>query len=274
MFLIDSHCHLEGFARRGELAGVIERARAAGVGAMIAIGTDRDDWELNRGLAEKHPGVIRHTAGLHPCSVAEDWEQAVTQLKSCWEGSGPLPVALGECGLDRYHLPRDDAGEAGRIFGWQRAAFAAQLELAKKWGCAVVVHSRHAFRECVEMIDASGIDWAKVVFHCFAEGPAEIAELNRRGGRGSFTGILTYKNADPVRAAALQQGLDKFMLETDAPYLAPMPHRGKPNEPALMRQTADFAAGVFGVDAESLGSAASANTRAFFGLVERIVPMR
>lgn len=264
MRLIDSHCHLDGFSRRGELAGVIERAAAAGVREMIAIGTDRDDWELNRQLSQAHPGVVHYTVGLHPCSVKEDWESAVSLADRFWDGQGGRPAALGECGLDRYHLPKENPAAAEKILGWQRAAFARQLELARRRGCPVVVHSRQAFGECVEMIDASGVDWAQVVFHCFSEGPAEIAELNRRGGRGSFTGILTYKNADSIRAAALKQGLDRFMVETDAPYLAPMPHRGKPNEPGWVRLTADFAAGLFGISPEELAAAATANTRAFF----------
>jgi len=178
----------------------------------------------------------------------------------------PKPVALGEIGLDRFHLPKE-AGEAEKIFGWQRAAFRAGLEIARRLGCPVVIHSRGAFRDCVELIDASGIDWTKVVFHCFAEGEAEMAELTRRGGWGSFTGILTYKNAENVRAAARAQGLSRLMLETDAPYLTPMPHRGKPNEPAFVRHTAEFAAAnIFDVSYEELAATTTANARRFFGI--------
>ncbi|HWZ95220.1 MAG TPA: TatD family hydrolase, partial [Opitutaceae bacterium] len=175
----------------------------------------------------------------------------------------PRPVALGECGLDRFHLPKE-AIEAERIFAWQRAAFAAQLEIAKRLNCPLVVHSRGAFRECVEMIDASCLDWARVVFHCFSEGAAEMAELASRGGRGSITGILTYKNADAVRAAAKAQGLGRLMIETDAPYLTPMPHRGKPNEPAFLRHTAEYAADFFGVTLDELAATTTANAKAFF----------
>lgn len=110
--------------------------------------------------------------------------------------------------IDRFHLPKDTV-EAEKVFGWQQAAFTAQLALTKKLGCPLVVHSRGAFAECVAMIDAAGVDWRKVVFHCFTEGPAEMAELVQRGGYGSFTGIITYKSADNVRAAALAQGLDR-----------------------------------------------------------------
>ncbi|MFM9079162.1 MAG: TatD family hydrolase, partial [Opitutaceae bacterium] len=166
---------------------------------------------------------------------------------------------------DRFHLPKEP-GEARRIFGWQQAAFAAQLAIARRLDAPVVVHSRGAFAECVALIDASGVDWRRVVFHCFTEGAAEIGELNRRGGFGSFTGILTYKTAEAVRAAALAQGLARFMLETDAPYLTPMPHRGKPNEPAFVRHTAEFAAGLFGVPPTELARISAGNARRFLGL--------
>jgi TatD DNase family protein len=117
----------------------------------------------------------------------------------------------------------------------------------------------------VDAIDASGVDWNRVVFHCFSEGEAEMLELARRGGRASFTGILTYKNADAVRAAAKAQGLARLMIETDAPFLAPVPHRGKPNEPAYLRHTAEFAAGLFGVGLDELAGATTATARAFYG---------
>jgi len=201
---------------------------------------------------------------LHPCSVGEDWAGRVAQLEEFWQGA-PQPVALGEIGLDRFHLPKDGA-EAGKIFAWQRAAFGEQLALATRLGCPVVIHSRGAFRECVELIDAAGVDWRKVVFHCFTEGPAEMAELTARGGYGSFTGVITYKNAGAVRAAAVAQGLERLMIETDAPYLTPMPHRGKPNEPAYLRHTAEFCAGVFGVSYEQLAAITTATARTFYGL--------
>ena len=281
MPLIDSHTHLDSFARSGALPGVLQRARDAGLEAMIAIGTAPDDWSLYREIARENAGFVHYAVGLHPCSVEADWAGAVAQVEAFWKnGTGvpPVgstdhgrdaratrPVALGEAGLDRFHLPKDQA-EAAKIFGWQRAAFMAQLEIARRLGCPLVVHSRGAFRECVEMIDASGCDWKKVVFHCFTEGEAEMAELVRRGGYGSFTGVLTYKNADAVRAAAKAQGLARLMLETDAPYLTPMPHRGKPNEPAFVRHTAEFAAALFGVSYDELAATTTATAQKFFGI--------
>jgi TatD DNase family protein len=263
--LIDTHTHLDSFARRGELPVILQRARQAGLEAMVAIGTDADDWSLNRDLAREHPGLVYYTVGLHPCSVGEDWAGRVNQLEGFWSGAGlgpALPVALGEIGLDRFHLPKEPA-EAEKTFGWQESAFGEGLALAKRLGCPVVIHSRGAFRECVEMIDASGVEWRKVVFHCFTEGPAEIAELTERGGYGSFTGVITYKNAEAVRAAALAQGLDRLMIETDAPFLTPMPHRGKPNEPAYLRYTAEFCAELFGVEFERLVETTTSNARKF-----------
>lgn len=265
MGLIDTHTHLDTFARRGELPAILQRAGEAGLDAMITIGTDTDDWTLYRDLARDHAGRVHYTAGLHPCSVGADWAERVAQLAGFWQGA-VKPVALGETGLDRFHLPKDNVTEAEKILGWQKAAFAVQLELAKQLGCPLVVHSRGAFAECVAMIDAAGLDWARVVFHCFTEGPAEMAELMKRGGFGSFTGVITYKNADAVRAAALAQGLDRLMIETDAPYLTPMPHRGKPNEPGYLKHTADFCAEVFGVSREKFAEVTSANAKRFFGI--------
>ena len=263
--LIDTHTHLDAFARRGDLPAVLARARAAGLEAMIAIGTAPDDWTLYRDLAREHAGVIHYTVGLHPCSVDEHWEQALVSMEAFFSDDATHPVAVGEIGLDRFHLPKE-AAAAARIFGWQRAAFAAGLAVAKRVGAPVVVHSRGAFPECVELIDASGIDWARVVFHCFSEGADEMNELVRRGGFGSFTGIITYPKADALRAAAKAQGLARLMVETDAPYLAPVPHRGKPNEPAFVRHTAECCAQLFGVSCDELAAVTTANAKRFFGI--------
>lgn len=279
--LIDTHTHLESFARKGILPETLARAKAAEVAAMISVGTSPDDWELYRGLAKLNPGLVHYTVGLHPCAVEATWESALGQVKSFWANgssnpeekpardagiAAPKPVALGEIGLDRFHLSKD-AAEAEKTLDWQREAFSAGLNLAKTLGCPIVIHSRNAFQECVEMIDASGVDWKKVVFHCFTEGEREMRALMERGGTASFTGIVTYKSAGTVRDAAKLQGLDRLMVETDAPYLTPMPHRGKPNEPAYVRHTAEFlAVEVFGVSYEALAKTTTENAKRFFGL--------
>lgn len=264
MLLFDTHTHLESFDKRGELPAILQRARDAGVARLITIGTDSDDWRRYAGIAEANPGFVDYTVGLHPCSVDAGWAERFSQIEDFFHARQSRPVALGEIGLDRFHLPKDDPAAAAKIMEWQRDAFSAGLQLATKLRCPIVVHSRGAFAECVEMIDQSGADWSRVVFHCFTEGPAEMAELVRRGGFGSFTGIITYKTAEPIRAAALAQGLDRLMIETDAPYLTPMPHRGKPNEPAYVRHTAEFCAKLFGVTFDELARRTTATAENFF----------
>jgi TatD DNase family protein len=229
---------------------------------------------LYRQLALANSHQIHYSVGLHPCAVDATWKLAVDQVAGFWDSSATgsaaesvRPVALGEIGLDRFHLPKDDPARAEEIFDWQRRAFAEGLHLAKALSCPVVIHSRGAFAECVTMIDQSGVDWSKVVFHCFTEGEAEMTELIKRGGWGSFTGIITYKTAENVRAAARAQGLGRLMIETDAPYLTPMPHRGKPNEPAFLRHTAEFCAReVFRVSDEEFATVTTATARRFFGI--------
>lgn len=265
MGLIDTHTHLDSFAARGELPAVLQRAREAGIEGMIAIGTDADDWLLYRDIAAKNPGVVSYSVGIHPCNVDGKWVERFAQIEAFWRQT-PKPVALGEIGLDRFHLSKDDPAGAERIISWQKAAFTEGLMLAKRLGCPVVVHSRGAFQECVEMIDASGVDWSRVVFHCMTEGPEQMDVLLKRGGFASFTGVITYKSAENVRAAALAQGLDRLMIETDAPYLTPMPLRGKPNEPAFVRHTAEYCAGLFGVSSEKLAAVTTTNARRFFGI--------
>lgn len=263
--MIDCHCHLDTFVKNGEIEDVLSRALEAGVSRLVVAGTEPEDWEIYRELAARYPKQIVYTAGIHPTEVAEDYEAQLEALARFLKSASPYPVAIGEIGLDNYWLPKD-AQEASSVKDRQRKAFARQLEIAKELGLPIVVHARDAFRETVEQIDASGVDWTCVDFHCFAEDESEVRELNRRGGRASFTGTLTYKNAENVRRAALAQGVERLMLETDCPYLAPIPLRGKRNEPAYMRKTAEFAAELFGLAADDLIERADANTRAFFGI--------
>ena len=266
MSLIDTHTHLESFYLKGTLDAALANAREAGLDAMITIGTSTEDWSLYRTLAETHRGFVHYAVGLHPCSVAENWDSEVAQIEAFWE-SRMRPAALGECGLDRFHLPQNDPARAEQIFAWQCAAFAEQLKIARRLACPVVIHSRGAFEECMRMVDASGVDWTRVVFHCFAEGAPQMREIARRGGRGSFTGVMTYKSAQLVRDAAREQGLSRFMVETDAPYLTPEPLRGKPNEPAFVRHTAEYAAAkVFNIPFDELARVSTQNAHEFFGI--------
>lgn len=264
---IDTHCHLDRFVRAGTLDGVLARAEAAGVPQMVTIGTSPEDWPLYAELAAQHPGRIFWTAGIHPCDVDEHWEAGVDGLAEWWQHPH-RPVGLGEIGLDAFHLPKDPA-LAAPIFALQEAAFRAQLEMAKAVDGPVIVHSRSAFDRTVELIDASGLDWARVVFHCFVEGPAQIAALNQRGGRASFTGILTYNSAASIRDAAFAQGLPLAMVETDAPFLAPVPHRGKGNEPAFVAFVGEKLAQVLDLPVAEVAATTTTSARAFFGLTAR-----
>jgi TatD DNase family protein len=262
--LIDSHCHLDEFEKSGELDAVLDRARAAGVAQMITVGTQMADWPVYARMAAKYPGVVYWTVGLHPTELGEDWEEALATLAS-WFATAPKPVAIGEVGLDYFHLPKD-AALAAKIVENQKAAFKAQLEIALQLDCPVVVHARKSFADSVAMIDSSGVDWRKVVYHCFSEDVPEIRILNERGGRASFTGTLTYKNGKNVLAAALAQGIDKLMVETDCPYLAPEPLRGTRNEPANVVLTAEKIAREMGMETAELCRRVCANTRSFYGL--------
>ena len=262
--LIDSHCHLDTFVKSGEIGAVIERAELAGVRRFVCAGTDIDDWDVYKKLAGDFPGKLVYSVGLHPGNVGEDWEMQLERLPQYFR-SVPAPVAVGEIGLDEHYMPKDFE-EAERIRRLQKIVFERQLALAKSENLPVIVHAREAFSATVELIDRSGVDWRKVVFHCFAENADAVRILNERGGRASFTGTITYKSADNVREAALAQGLERLMLETDCPYLAPCKLRGKRNEPAFMVKTAEYVAGLFGVSTEEVEARTYANTCEFFGI--------
>lgn len=259
---IDSHCHLDGYQKKGELDAVLERAEQFGVRQMIAIGTDLKDWALNRELARAHARRIYYTVGLHPCYVGENWQTTVRQLESFFQQSNP-PVALGEIGLDYFHLPKE-SDAASALKSTQRDAFKWQLSLAQQIDCPIVIHSRNAFDDTVALIDESGVNWQGVVMHCFSYSAEQIKVLAQRGGRASFTGIVTYKNAPKVQKALLEQGSDKLMIETDCPYLTPEPHRGTANEPAFVSHIGQRCAELLAIDVETLATRVAQTTRKFF----------
>lgn len=267
MELVDTHCHLDGFLEKNELDGVLDRAAQAGVVQMIAVSTQAQDAQAYAELAGAYPGRIFSTVGLHPCYVQNNFEAELLALEQLLKKAPAGLVAIGEIGLDYFHLPHEDAEAVHQLKQWQREAFLRQLDWALEAPrLPVIIHSRHAFYDCLELLKASGIDLKRVVFHCFSEGPQELLRLTQLGGRASFTGTLTYKNAEAVRQALLAQDLALLMLETDAPYLAPAPHRGKPNEPALLRYTAQAAADILKTPLATLAAQTTATARAFFQL--------
>ena len=253
------------FHQRGDLPEILREAEDMGVGHMITIGTDKDDWAINLELAQLYPKQISYTVGLHPTSVEDDWEQQLGGLQKYLTGN-QLPQAIGEIGLDHFHLPKKNPDKAKFLKERQVLAFERQLQIAKEIELPVVIHSRNAFEESVDCIDQSGLSWEKVIFHCFAEGKEEINILNERGGMASFTGIVTYKNGENVRNAMLAQGLERLILETDSPYLTPEPHRGKENHPGYTRHIAEDCAKLFNVSLETIATVSTRNTESFFGL--------
>ena len=215
---VDSHCHLQSLTDRD---GAIDRARAAGLTAMVCVGTDLETSRQAIELAARHPDV-RATVGLHPhdaSKLADEWEQ----LEALAE-SGNV-VGVGETGFD-FHYLHSPAHE-------QETAFRAQIRLAKRLERALVVHSRDAWHDTFRVL-ADERPPARTVLHCFTGGPGEARRALDLGAYLSYSGIVTFPDADAIRAAAAITPLDKLLVETDAPYLAPMPRRGRENEPGLV----------------------------------------
>ncbi len=262
---IDSHCHLDGFDRRGHLPEILQRANEAGVKQMIAVGTGPEDWAWGKAAAQQHPQRIFYTAGLHPNYVSENWESDLKHLEGYLSETGTPPVAWGEIGLDFYRLPSDQS-EREKVRCWQIAAFRNQLALFKQSELPIIIHSRHCFEETFSMIRESGLSGARFVFHCYSYGVEEIRRLNAIGARASFTGNITYKTAEAIRDAAIAQGAEKLMIETDCPYLAPVPHRGETNEPAYLAETGKYCAALFNATVEDFSQQLARNTRNFFRL--------
>lgn len=247
MSWFDTHCHLQSFHKKGELESVLQRADEAGVSRMVTVGTSPEDWADYLELSIKYCGKIDYSVGLHPGYVDANWADHISSLPTFWE-SNKSPVALGEIGLDYFRLPKEPE-LAEQIINWQKEALRRQLLWARQFDCPIIIHSRAAFDDCVEEIDRSGVNWERVVFHCFTEGVAQIKKLIERGGRASFTGILTFPKNDQLWEAVKYQGVEKLMLETDSPYLAPVPHRGKRNEPAFINKVGEYACNLLNVDA-------------------------
>lgn len=252
--VIDSHAHL-GFDRYADdLDAVLERAAAAGVEVIIDVGTDLPSSERARELAGRHPHIFA-AAGIHPHDAAAFDDADWPRLAALW--ADPRVRAIGETGLDYYydHSPPER----------QRALFRRHLEAAGEAGLPVVVHCRDAFDDVFALVEDVGIPGGAVL-HCFTGGPAEAERAVALGLHLSISGIVTFKNAGALREAVRAIPDDRLLVETDCPYLAPVPHRGKRNEPAFVVETARAVAELRGVAYPDFCALTRANTIRFFRL--------
>jgi TatD DNase family protein len=257
--LVDSHCHLDFPDFAADLDGVVGRAEAAGVGTLLTIGTHITRHEQVVRVAERFPnvwasvGVHPHEAGVAPFADVE------TLLKLAGH---PKVVALGETGLDYYYdkSPRDR----------QRDSFRIHIEAARRSGLPVIVHTRDADEDTAAILaEEMGKGAFTGLVHCFSSGPDFAEKAVELGFYISASGIMTFKTAEDLRATLAGVPLDRLLVETDAPYLAPIPFRGKRNEPAYVAHTAAKLAEVKGVPMAELEAVTTANFHRLFGKVRR-----
>jgi TatD DNase family protein len=237
----DSHGHIDSPDFNGDLQETLDRARAAGVTTFVNIGCSQAAALHTLDLVERYDGVYG-TVGLHPHDAKDMTEQLLDEFRG-W-AAHPKILAIGETGLDFHYdfSPRDV----------QRQAFRRQIRLARELGMPITIHDREAHRECLDILTEEG-GWENGgIFHCYSGSAETASEIVKNGFYVSFSGVLTFKNADKLRRAALAVPLDRLLIETDCPYLAPLPYRGKRNEPAYVVETGKVLAALRGVPVEEM----------------------
>ena len=258
--MIDTHCHLTYRPLLEQLDQVLARADAAGVPQTITVGTSIADSRQAATLAEDREGVYA-TVGVHPHEADKCLDQSSLEDMFRALTAHPKVVALGEMGLDR-HYPDPPIESQRRVLQWQ-------LDLAAKLPDAgpIVIHNREATDEILGQLEDSGIPGSRFVFHCFTGDEGELESILEFGAMVSFTGIVTFKNARALAAASDRVPLDRLMVETDAPYLTPEPHRKvRPNEPCYVPFVARFFARYRDMEEKDLVAALDGNARRFFRL--------
>ena len=260
MMLVDSHCHLDYYKEEdGELDAVVARARAAGVTTMVTIGTRISEFERVRRIAERYDDVYC-TVGIHPHEAASEPKISVAGLVELTRH--PKVIGIGETGLDFYydHSPRERQAEV----------FRTHIAAARESGLPLIVHSRGADPETAEMLQAGATGGAlQGLIHCFSTTRQLSDRAIEIGFLVSLSGILTFKNAIELREIVQEIPVGHLLVETDAPYLAPVPHRGKRNEPAFVTHTVDQLAALRGMVPADLAAATTAN---FFRLFTKARP--
>jgi TatD DNase family protein len=261
--LWDTHAHLDFPEFAEDLDGVVQRATAAGVGTIVSIATDLASARRAIALAERFPRVFA-AAGWHPGHAEEAPDDFRGELRAL--AKHPKVAAIGECGLDYYRLPSKSGGDPAAdeaIKARQARVFQQQLEVAADLGLGLVIHTRDSFEDTLaQMLPFSGR--IRAVFHCFSEGVEEMRRVVAEGHLVSFTGILTFKNAARLREVAAATPQNRFMVETDCPFLAPVPHRGKRCEPAHVAATASALAAVRETTLAEIAEASTRTATGFF----------
>ena len=258
--LVDSHCHLDFPDFADELDDVVDRARAAGVVRMVTISTRVKRFDQVRAIAERYDEVYC-SIGTHPHNAEEEIDITVDHLIRI--AAHPKVVAIGEAGLDFFydHSPRE----------LQAKSLHVHIEAARETGLPLVIHSRDADAEMADILeDEAGKGAFPILLHCFSSGPELARRAVALGAYVSFSGILTFKTADQLRAIAGDLPADRLLVETDAPYLAPVPMRGKRNEPAFVAHTAAMLAAATGRTVEQVGRITTEN---FFRLFAKVPPL-
>ncbi|MDH4170649.1 MAG: TatD family hydrolase [Acidimicrobiia bacterium] len=243
----DQHCHLPVGA---DSDPVVAAAAAAGVDRLLTVGTDVERSRQAIAVAERHPAVWA-TAGVHPHDASDGTSGLAELLEH------PAVVAVGEAGLD-YHYDHSPRAE-------QRHVFAAQVGLAHQHDLPLVIHTREAWDDTFAVLDSEGIP-RRTVFHCFTGGPAEVEPALARGAMVSISGIVTFKTADDLRDAVALVPLDRLLVETDSPYLTPEPHRGRPNQPALVAVVGQAVASVLDLPVRDVAQATTATACSFYAV--------
>ncbi|HSZ84303.1 MAG TPA: TatD family hydrolase [Polyangia bacterium] len=255
--MIDSHCHLDFAEYANDRESMLARARAAGVTAFVCIGSGEDTVSARNAVAiAAAEADVFAAVGVHPHDVAAMSEADWTELDGL--ARAPRVVGVGETGLD-YHYDRSPRDV-------QQRAYERFVALARAVGRPVISHVREAHDDAARILRDAGAADVGGVIHCFTGGVPEARRYLDLGHHLSFSGILTFKNAQPIRAAAAFAPLDRILIETDAPFLAPIPHRGKRNEPAYIVETLRVLAEVRAEDQNAVEAATAANTRRLFRL--------
>lgn len=265
----DTHAHLDYPDFALDFDQVIERAQAAGIRKMISIGTDLDSSRRAIQLAEKYP-CIYAVAGWHPSDVMRAPDDICDALREL--GSHPRVVALGETGLDYHRLPSTQtpgltAADDEAYQRKQAALFRQHLEVAAELKLNCVIHQRDALEDTLAQLQPFA-DRVRGVFHCFANDAATMKRILAMNSLVSFTGIATFKNGQNVRETIAATPLGQFMLETDCPYLAPVPYRGKRCEPANVKELSEVVAQTKACSLEELSAATCATAEAFFSKIK------